>query len=91
MEGEIKEKRENWITKILEYDIKVKPTKVVCVRGLCEYLVQELTPEEEMERSKQVLINQIEPKCWIQDRINFMQTKRYFPSLPLHKTRFYKL
>jgi len=29
MEGEITEKRANWITKILEYDVEVRPTKLV--------------------------------------------------------------
>ena len=29
MEGEITEKRANWINKILEYEIEVKPTKTI--------------------------------------------------------------
>lgn len=41
MEGEITEKRANWITKILKYDIEVKPTKTVQGRGLCEYLMHD--------------------------------------------------
>lgn len=38
IEGEITEKRANWINKILEYHIEVWPTKVVFGKGICEYL-----------------------------------------------------
>lgn len=38
MEGDITEKRENWITKILEDDIDVRPSKTFHGKGLCEYL-----------------------------------------------------
>lgn len=44
MEGDIIEKRVNWITKILEYDVDVEPTKMVRNKGLCEYLAQDLGP-----------------------------------------------
>lgn len=38
MEGDITEKRANWITKILEYGIDVKPMKVIYDKSLCEYI-----------------------------------------------------
>lgn len=46
MEGDIAEKRADWITKILEYDIDVRPTKIICGKGLCEYIAQEFKPQE---------------------------------------------
>lgn len=38
-EGDIQNKRANWITKILDYDIKINPTKLVRGSGLCQYLM----------------------------------------------------
>jgi len=38
MEGEIIEKRTNWITKILEYDVEVRLNKLVKGKGLCQYM-----------------------------------------------------
>lgn len=44
MEGNITEKRTKWITKILEYDIDIRPTKIIHGKGLCEYIAQECEP-----------------------------------------------
>lgn len=38
MEGDITKKRAIWITKILEYDIDLRPTKIISGKGLCEYI-----------------------------------------------------
>lgn len=38
IEEEIIKKRANWIIKILEYDIDVRPTKEICGKGLLEYI-----------------------------------------------------
>lgn len=41
MEGDITKRRANWITKILDYDVDIRPTKIICGQGLCKYIVQE--------------------------------------------------
>ena len=33
---DINEKRESWITKVMEYDVDIKITKLVRGKGLCE-------------------------------------------------------
>lgn len=92
MEGEIIEKRANWITKILEYDIEVKPIKTVLGIGLCKYLAHDKEMVVEEEQLELVLTNESNSKgCWLADRVRFMHIKKYLPSLPSQKKRFYKL
>lgn len=91
MEKEITEKRVNWITKILKYDIDVNPTKVIWAKGLCEYLTQ--GPKELGESQDEILLMKIEAeeKGWISDCKLFLQTRGFPPNLPAKKKRFYKL
>ncbi|KAH9295059.1 hypothetical protein KI387_038647 [Taxus chinensis] len=35
---DLNEKRAGWITRVMEYDIEIKVTKLVCGKGLCEQL-----------------------------------------------------
>lgn len=37
---DINDKRASWITKVMEYDIKIKVTKLIKGKGLCEQLVE---------------------------------------------------
>lgn len=68
MEGNITEKRANWITKIMEYDINARPTKVIHDKGLCEYIAQELKPQEVMVAIEEVVMVTSKPTeaCWIE-------------------------
>lgn len=36
---DVGEKRANWVTNLQEYDIEIKPTKIVKVHGFCRMLV----------------------------------------------------
>ncbi|KAH9298125.1 hypothetical protein KI387_029807, partial [Taxus chinensis] len=48
---DLNEKRAGWITRVMEYDIEIKITKLVRGKGLCEQLVlgkqKEVCNEEE--------------------------------------------
>ncbi|KAH9293353.1 hypothetical protein KI387_041449, partial [Taxus chinensis] len=33
-------KRGNWVAKVQEYDIDIRPTKLVCGKGLCELIAE---------------------------------------------------
>jgi len=44
LEGEITDKRAGWITKILEYDVDVKPTNMVKGRVACQHITQNDKP-----------------------------------------------
>lgn len=70
MEGDITEKRENWITKILEYDVDIKPTKLVRRRGLCEYIVQEYESRNDEVATKEMvmLFPDVPNDGWIEKR-----------------------
>ncbi|XP_059075179.1 uncharacterized protein LOC131875162 [Cryptomeria japonica] len=90
MEGDIIEKRENWITKILEYDIDVRPTKVIHGKGLCEYIAQESDLREAETTTREVVMVTSEQTkaCWIENRKHFMKTGIFPADLPLEKKRF---
>jgi len=38
MQREVGKKRENWVTTLQEYDIEIRPTKIVKGQGLCRML-----------------------------------------------------
>ena len=39
MNKDIKEKRSGWITKVMEYDVDIKITKLERGKGLCEHML----------------------------------------------------
>lgn len=41
MQGEMDSGRDGWITKIIQYNIEIHPTKVVKGRALCTQLVED--------------------------------------------------
>lgn len=93
MEGDITEKRANWITKILEYDVDIKPTKLVHRRGLCEYIVQDSEPRglEATSEEKVMFMSDTPSESWIDKRKNFKRTGIFPENLPPAKRRFYRL
>lgn len=93
MEGDITKKRANWITNIVEYDVDVRPTKIVRGKGLCKYIVHECEPrEDEMATKEVVIISPESPNtCWMEARKHFMKIKIFLEGLPPKKKRFYRL
>lgn len=93
MEGDITKKRANWITKILEYDVDIKPTKLVCGRGLCEYIVQDCEPrgDEVVIDETVMFVPNVPSDSWIDKRKHFMKTRIFPENLPPTKRRFYRL
>lgn len=45
-------KRGNWIAKIQEYDLEIKPTKLVRGRGLCQLMAEGIPEEQELDYSE---------------------------------------
>lgn len=93
MEGDITEKRENWITNILEYDIDVRPTKIICSKGLYKYIAQEFEPRETKMAIEEVMMVTFEPSktCWMEAQKHFMKMRSFPKGLPPEKKRFYRL
>lgn len=94
MEGDIIEKRANWITKILEYDIDVRFTKVIYGKGLCEYIAQESDPQEVKTTIEEVVMVTSKPTkaCWMDNHKHFMKIKIFPIGLPPEKKkRFYRM
>lgn len=92
MEDDITEKRANWITKILEYDVDIRPTKLVRGRGLCEYKVQECEPrDDEAATEETVMLLPVPNDSWIDKRKQFMKIEIFPEDLPSTKRRFYRL
>ena len=46
---ELGDRRGNWLTTLQEYDLEIKPTKLVKGQGLCKLAVEELDPQKEEE------------------------------------------
>ena len=49
IQKEPRDRRENWLTSLQEYDLEIKPTKLVKGQGLCKLAVEALDPQEEEE------------------------------------------
>ena len=75
-------KRAGWITKAMEYDIKIKVTKLVRGRGLCEQLVELVeTKNNDSSEDLDAILAQIDrgqpaimniQSDWIDDMVNFL-------------------
>ncbi len=71
---DINERRAGWITKVMEYDVDIKITKLVKGKGLCEKM---LSPPDTVEEVS-LLIEDEQPtegekhSNWIQDMTTFL-------------------
>ncbi|KAH9289485.1 hypothetical protein KI387_033602, partial [Taxus chinensis] len=46
---ELNEKRENWITNFMEYDVDIRVAKTVRGKGLCEHLIADMEKQQATE------------------------------------------
>ena len=71
---DINEKRVGWITKVMEYDVDIKITKLVIGKGICEEFLSSFDIAEEVA----LLIENEQPSedgnqnNWIQDISTFL-------------------
>ena len=61
IQRELGEKRENWVTTLQEYDLEIKPTKIVRGQGFCRLLagasnIQVLEGTKDIEEINQIRI-----------------------------------
>ena len=70
---DINEKRDGWITKVMEYDVDIQITKLVRARGLCKQMISSQESDEEvaMILTKQQEAKNDDPRNWMDDMKNF--------------------
>ena len=76
---DISEKRDGWITKVMEYDVDIQITKLVRGRGLCKQMISSQESDEEVDMiltEKQEAIND-DPRNWMDDMKNFLLGNGY--------------
>lgn len=86
---DINEKRVGWITKVMEYDIDIKITKLVRGKELCEQMTSYFeTPEEAtfLIQGEKPIENENQ-NDWLHDTINFLVGGRYPQGLNRAKRR----
>ena len=49
IQEELGDRRGNWLTCLQEYDLEIKPTKLVKGQGLCKLMAEALDPQKEEE------------------------------------------
>ena len=86
---DISEKREGWITKVMEYDVDIQVTKLVRGKGLCKHMVSSHESDEEVSL---VLVEQQEVRnknlrSWIDDMKTLLVGNGYPQGLDKAKTR----
>ena len=59
MQMEVGEKRANWVTDLQEYDIDIKPTKIVRGQGFCRLLARASNIPEHEDSDNTFQVNQI--------------------------------
>ena len=76
---DINEKRDGWITKVMEYDMDIKITKLVRGKGLCvEFLSSfDIVEEVSLLIENEQLFEDENQKNWIQDMSNFLSRGGY--------------
>lgn len=88
---DLNEKRVGWITKVMEYDVDIKITKLVRDKGLCEQLATGSSSENELEKDI-VFANTnnsqnaqddvpVITTNWVQDMTHFLQIGECPPGL----------
>lgn len=86
---DINEKREGWITKVMEYDVDIQVTKLVRGKGLCKQMVSSHESDEEVSL---VLVEQQEVRnknlrSWIDDMKTLLAINWYPQGLDRVKRR----
>ena len=66
IQKDLGDKRENWVTTLQEYDLEIKPTKIVRGQGLCKLLTETIDTTSEnvdkvniIEDIKKIYVTQI--------------------------------
>jgi len=95
---DVNEKRAGWITKVMQYDVEIKITKLVRGRVLSEQLVTSSKDEVEEEEEVLLIIEEEHQDgtttvgtSWVNDMIQFLQTGRCPTGLDKAKRRYFRL
>ncbi|KAH9307129.1 hypothetical protein KI387_043801 [Taxus chinensis] len=94
---DLNEKRVGWITRVMEYDIEIKVTKLFRGKGLCEQLASKQLDESKSEEDVILLLqhDQEQPAddapipCWPQDLVHYLQTGLCPPEVSKAKRRYF--
>lgn len=90
---DINEKGVGWVTRVMEYDVDIKITKLVRGKGLCEQLFSafETLINVSLVLQEDQLLNIDTQNSWVNDMTTILKEGRYPPSLDRTKRRHFKL
>ncbi|XP_059066471.1 uncharacterized protein LOC131857772 [Cryptomeria japonica] len=92
------EKRAGWITKVMEYDIEVKVTKLIRGKDLCEHMAGHSSEGEGSKKEEFLVIQDevqttvpIEENSWMQEIIHILLNGEYPQRMDKAKRRYFRL
>ncbi|KAH9296662.1 hypothetical protein KI387_044242 [Taxus chinensis] len=96
---DLNEKRAGWITRVMEYDIEIKVTKLVHGKELCEQLALSQQVEAGDEKETVLVLqdgqeqenDNVPSPCWTQNMIHFLQTGLCPPEMSKAKRGYFRL
>lgn len=95
---EINDKRASWVTKVMEFDVNIKVTKIVRGKELCEHLPANGKDSQEKEGNVETMFNNEEQvvgsaptASWVQQMVHYLQTSECPQGLDREKRRYYRL
>eukprot|EP00253_Pinus_taeda_P010665 PITA_10665 len=94
IQRELGEKRANWVTALQEYDLEIKPTKIVRGQGFCRLLAGASNIPESSDTDQSETINQIniiESESQYADLIFYLKNGYAPPNLPYKNKRAIRL
>ena len=74
--------RGKWVSKIQEYDLEIKPTKIIKGQGLSQMLIKRNQDTIQMGESEQinVVVNELENDEWYSDIIHYLKNFSCLPA-----------
>lgn len=95
---DLNDKRVGWVTKVMEFDVDIKVTKLVRGKGLCVQLVDHTKNSEEDEENvflalqdEEQVVVRIPPISWVQEMTHFLLTGECPHGLSKSRRRYYRL
>jgi hypothetical protein len=85
--------RGKWVSKIQEYDLEIKPTKIIKGQGLDQMLTESNQEAIQMGENEQVnmMINELEHDEWYSNIIYYLKNLSYPDHLVDYKRRAFRL
>lgn len=95
---DLNDKRVGWVTKVMEFDVDIKVTKIVRGKGLCEKIADHTNNNEEDEekvvlalQDEEKVVVPVPPISWVQEMTHFLLTAKCPHGLSKSRSRYYRL